>query len=458
MLKKITVFKCDTCKRSIELELDERRPYPLRCTITNKCPGIYKKINEKNSRSSLIPPVVFGLEDYIPRGSVNTVAPITVADPLVSLLSGNRQLVLAATKKKTIQNLQGTYDNWATESDYGGVAGAYVNDDPVFLFANDVYNPALTGQPTHPYQDHVLLLELYELAVNSTSYSEYYYVRKEGLTQISGQDDSLQRAVLRFEGGDNRNDTNKDNITVTVNGIEVPRIGSAEAIATGKYFMSMVTESGERAIKFVPSLTETSNAIKIYVYQRPVVLSDPDKVKTLVFRGLQDGDVKRTTNAWGDIAHIDINYQISPNGLIDRYLFTCTNLETTAASSELQTNNRYLVKSVKAIKSNGTVVPLDPTDVHLLIGQAPYSYVDKVTDLTLNLKEAIDQNNSIVLQYYQDEFGNDNLYTEQSNLADLVQHINILEYVDTSVIPNTGSEKVNQADTLISSKYIVGYV
>lgn len=458
MIKKITVFKCDTCKRSIELELDERRPYPHRCAITNKCPGIYKKIEEKNSRSSLIPPVVFGLDDYIPRGSNITVTPETVSDPLISLLSGNRQLVLAATKKKSIENLQGTTDNWAVENDYGGVNNAYVVEDPVFLYANDIYNANLSSQPTHPFHDHILLLELYELETNSSQFTEYYYLRKDGLTQISGQDDSLQRAVLRFEGGDNRNDKTKDNITVFVNGVEIPRVGSAEAISTGKYFMSIVSESGERAIKFIPTLTETSNAIKIYVYQKPALLSDPDKIKTLVFKGLLDNDKRRSTNAWGDVSQIDINYQLSPNGLVDRFLFTCTNLETTASSGELLTNNRYIVKSVKVIRSNGTVVVIDPTDVHLLIGQMPFSYVDKVTDLTLNLKEAIDQNNSIILQYYIDEFGNDNLYTEQSNLTDLVQHINILQYVDTSILPNAGAEKVNQSDTLISSKHIVGYV
>lgn len=458
MIKKITVFKCDTCKRSIELELDERRPYPNRCAITNKCPGIYKKIDEKNSRSSLIPPVVYGLEDYIPRGSSITEAPVAETDPLISLLSGSRQLVLAATSKSAIENLQNTFDSWAVENDYGGVGGAYVTADRVFLYGNDIYGLNGSAQPTHPYQDHVLLLELYELAVNSTSFAEYYFLRKDGLTQISGQDDSLQRAVLRFDGGDNRNDNNKDNITVTVNGIEVPRVGSAEAISTGKYFMSIVSDSGERAIKFVPSLTESSNAIKIYVYQKPELFSDPEKIKTLVFRGLLDNDAKRKTNTWGDVAEIQINYQVSPTGPIDRFLFTCDNLETTSTSGELESNNRYLVKSVKAIKSNGTVVVLDPTDVHLLIGQAPYSYVDKVTDLTLNLKEAIDQNNSIVLQYYLDEFGNDNIYTEYSNLADLVQNINILQTVDTSVIPNDGANKVNQSDTLISSKHIVGYV
>lgn len=458
MLKKITVFKCDSCKRSIELELDERRPYPLRCAITYKCPGIYKKIAEKNSRSSLIPPVVFGLQDYIPRGSVISEQPVSATDPLISVLAGDKQLVLAATSEKAIENIQGAFDNWATESNYGGINGSYVQDDPLFLYANDIYNPNIDTQPSNPYHDHVLLLELYELANNSTSYSEYYYVRKNGLTQISGQDDSLERAVLRFEGGDNRNDNVKDNITVTINGIELPRIGSAEALAQGKYFMSIITESGERAIKFVPALTESSNAIKIYVYQRAEILSDPEKIKTLVFKGLLDNDMRRSTNAWGNISQIEINYQQSPNGLVDRFLFTCTNLETIEASGELETNNRYIVKSVKAIKSNGTVVLLDPTDIHLLIGQSPYSYVDKVTDLTLNIKEAIEQNNSIILEYYLDEFGNDNLYTLQSNLSDLVQNINIIRYVDTTGIPNPGTTEVNQSDTLISSKYIVGYV
>ena len=451
MLNKITVFQCDSCKRQIELELDERRPYPSRCAITYKCPGLYKKVGEKNSRSTLFPPIIYGLQDYIQRGTVITNAPIVAPDPLTSLLAGNAQLVLAATSKATVLNVDGGYDNWADEVNSSG-------DPKVFLYANDVGNPAVSGQPTHPYQDHQLLLELYELPIQSTDFTEYYYLRKDNLTQISGQDDSLQRAVLRFVGGDNRGDSNKDNITVFVNGVEVPRIGSADAIATGKYFLSVISDSGERAIKFVPALTESSNAIKIYVYQKPAILTDPDKIKTLVFRGLSDNDSKRTTNSWGDTNHLNINYQISPSGSVDRFLYTNTGFETTDASGSLNSNNRYLVKSVKAIKANGTVVTLNPTDIHLLIGQAPYAYVDKVTDLTLNLAEAIDQTNSIILQYYPDEFGNINLYTEKSNLADLVEQITILEYADTSIIPNAGASEVNQADTLISSRFIVGYV
>ncbi len=457
MIKKITVFQCTECKRKIEMELDERRPYPLRCAITHKCSGIYKKIEEKNNRSSLTPPTVFGLQDYIPRGTPLNLKYKTKKEPLISVLSGNRQLMLAATSHKIIENNQGTYDSWAVESDYGGIADAYVVDDPIFLFENDIYNPTINTNQTHPIINNTILLELYELPIASTLYTEYYYFRKNSLTQISGQDNSAQQSVLRFNGGDNRTDPNKDNITVTVNGVEIPRIGSTEASLTGTYFMSIISDSGEHAIKFVPALSETNNAIKIYVYQRPKLFSDPERIKTLVFHSLPDNNQERTLNSWGDVAQIDINYQLSPNGKVDRFLYLCSNFETTNNSSELEINNQYIVKSVKAIKSNGRTVILDPTDIHLLIGQTPFSYYDKVKNLTLNLKNAIDQSNSVILQYYTDEFGNDNLFTEQNKLTNLIQNINITKNINTAFIPSGGESKVNQSNTIISSKYIVGY-
>lgn len=453
MLNKITVFQCDTCKRQIELELDDNRPYPSRCAITYKCPGLYNKVGEKNSRSTLFPPIVYGLQDYIPRGSTITVIPDDPANPLVSILAGTNQLVLAASSKETIQSADAipTYDNWAVENVNSAVT-------PLFLYAPDVANPTNTSPPKHPGLDNVLLLELYQLDIQSTAFTEYYFLRPGPISQISGSDDSTTHSVLRFNGGDNLNDTNLDNITVFVNGVEVPRINSAEATETGKYFMSVISGSGEHSIKFVPTLVSTSNVIKIYVYKKPALLTDPTKIITLVFRGQPDNAVSRSSNSWGDTTRVTIDYQLSSSGVIDRFLYTCNNFETLPASPSLILNNRYLVKDVKAIRSTGAIVQLDPDDIHLLFGQSPYSFVDKVADLTLNMKEAINADSSTILQFNEDEFGNINIYTELNNLSNMVDDVKGVEFVDTSILVNSGASIVNQEDTIISSKYIIGYV
>jgi hypothetical protein len=450
MLRKITVFQCDTCNRQIELELDERRPYPLRCSITYKCPGIYKKITEKNSRSTLFPPIVYGLQDYIQRGSEITLVPVVESDPLVSVLAGKHQLVLGAMKKETIESSPGQYDNWATEPFWDVTSNQYINDLPyrqMFLYGSDITNPNVTGQQTHPFQDHKILLELYELPLNSTEFKEYYFLKDSNTTQISGQDDSLFKSVLRF------NET--DNIVVTINGISLPRYN--QYLSQSQYFIPIISNSGERAIKFVPTLTDSSNAIKIYVYQKIETFKDPSKVRTLIFKGMSDNDQNRSTNSWGDVTHIDINNPSSDTGKIDRFLFTCTEFEVTETSEPLTINNRYLIKSIKAIKYTGQVVILNPKDIHLLLGQSPYSYSDKTLDLTLNMNDAINSPNGIILQYIQDEHGNDNLYVEKSSLCNLVEAINILETVNSEIIPNSGFTEVNEIDSLISSKYIIGY-
>jgi hypothetical protein len=139
-------------------------------------------------------------------------------------------------------------------------------------------------------------------------------------------------------------------------------------------------------------------------------------------------------------------------------LYTCSNLEVLPETQPLTLNYRYLVRSVKAIQANGGQVTLSPNEIHLIFGQPPYSFTDKVKDLSLNIANAINPENGIILEYFQDELGNDNLYVYKNMLSHLVDDINILEKIDPLFQDNPGAKEVNQTDTLISSKYIIGYV
>jgi hypothetical protein len=442
MINKITVFECDTCKRQIELEVKDSRPYPTRCAITYKCPGLYKKMGTKNSRSTLFPPIVYGVQDYIQRGTVITKVAPEEPNPLIPLLSGNRQLVLAATSK-LIEFNGAVNDAWATEKTLRSDV-----DPKIFLYDPDTDNALLLDHPKHPMQDHIIWLELYELDVETTAFSEFYFLEKENASQVYGPDDSTNHEILRFSSA--------DNIVITVNGVEIPRYNGSPQ---DRYFKIRADDNNipENAIKFIPSFSESSNAVKIYVYKTPT-FTNQSKIKTLVFKGLPDNDINRSISSWGDMSRVEINFQESPAGVVDRFLFTCVNFEVLPDTQPLSLNYRYIVKAIKAVRDNGSVVDLDPQDIHLLFGQPPFSFTDKVKDLTLSIDAAMNLSNGIILQYFQDESGNDALYVYKNDLAHLIDDINILEKVDDILLNNVAATQVNQADTLISSKYIIGYV
>lgn len=43
-MPKIDIYKCNTCKRTIEIDQDFKRPFISKCTITMNCVGELSKI------------------------------------------------------------------------------------------------------------------------------------------------------------------------------------------------------------------------------------------------------------------------------------------------------------------------------------------------------------------------------------------------------------------------------
>jgi hypothetical protein len=428
MLNSVTVFECNTCKRRVEIVLDPKRPNPVRCSITYKCPGKYTKVKTKNSKSFLFTPIITGVQDYIPRGTpIPEIIPEPI-NPLISLLAGSDQLVLAATYKK---------NNYIVDNvrEQDGIS----NPDGTEIIEKNIFPLPESGHPDR-LNFNTLTLELYELDTNVTEFTEFYFIRKINTRQIAGIDDSDNNLMMRFQAG-------VDTIKVFVNGVEWPQYD--DTVYQDKYFTAG-SSAVENYITFQPALSGTSNTIKILVQKPLLIKEDSSKIKRLVFSGLDGIETARTTNSWGDTTAVSVSDVNSSELDLHRFLYTSSGLR----ESGLNFNYRYIIRRVAS--SGAAAKYLDLKDVHLLFAKDPYSYVDKVSDLSLNLQTAID--NSAILQFYEDPYGNANLFVDKDHITNLVEETKILETVDVSIQPNSGSNKVTHTDTVISSKYIIGYV
>ncbi len=418
-IQKITVFECDTCRRQIELELDDKRPYPSRCNITNKCPGLLTAKTTKRARSELFPPIVFGLEDYIQRGTAQDLTREAQPTALISLMAGISSMSLAALKVST--------DGLNLINDV--IINDVVTVDQS-LFDNLTDTTSQSGELDYAESSRVTItLELFELDDSSIEFTEYYFVQNGITQQISGSDDSDARLLLRFSVD--------DTIRVIVNGIELVRDTD---------FTAEILNTGIHAITFTPLLTSSLNIIRTLVYTNPADITDPtsERIKTIQFSGRDLAAESRSNDCWGDALEVEINNE-------KRLVLTCESI------SSLTLNSRYQLRGAFAISPvNGNIqYELSPEKLFFLFGDNPYSFIDKSSDVVLNLKEAIDQR--IQFQYIQDSLGNATLQTEITNLTDLAKRIITSKKASSTIINDADDETYHQ-NTNISSKYIIGHV
>jgi hypothetical protein len=417
-MRKITVFGCDTCKREIELEIANDRPYPVRCNITNKCPGLLSAVEQRSSRTELFPPIVYGLQDYIPRGTKISTPTAADPNPNVPLMTGLNSMSIAALElngaffSETVFDLNGNkvtkdlFDNQLNIDDPKGSRFDYASSESIRVS-----------------------LELYELGVDNTTFTEFYYVRGTSTQEVSGIDESPDRLLLRFNLD--------DNIRVTVNGSELTR---------NVDFNAVIRPTGERAVVFTPLLSDESNIIRVLVYKEPVDITDPNSpnIRVLDFVGIADGNVKRQEYSWGDSLVVEVDGRA-------KQVLTCNDL------SGLELNNRYQVRGAYVISpvlgNKKYYLVLDK--LYLLIADFPYAFVDKSRDLLFSLKTASE--NAYQLEYVPDVLNNAALQTTQSDLTNLAVPVKITKKSDTTLLHDANDQK-NFQNTNISSKHIIGYV
>lgn len=417
-MPKITVFECDTCKRQIELELADDRPYPARCNITYKCPGLLQAKRQRNVRTELFPPIVYGLQDYIQRGSEIQFATDVDEDKNISLLSGINYLSIAAL---TVSG------NFFVEDVFAADGVTIVPNQPIF---NNPIN--IDDGSTYGYANSEIIkvvLELYELGVENTAFTEFYYAESGNTQQVSGIDDSPDRLLLRF--------SLDDQIRVNVNGNKLVR--DVDFVAT-------ISSVGEQLISFTPILTDGLNIINVLVYKEPIDIanSNSPNIRELEFIGLAEGNVARQSCAWGDVLEAQVNGT-------NRLVMYCLD------QSALQQDNRYQVRAayVTSPVDQNKKYYLSLSKVYLLFGDYPYAFVDKSKDIVFNLNTAAV--NSYQLEYIVDELNNITLFTPQSNLTNLTISVKTIRKGDTSLFDDADTQ-TNHENTNITSRYIIGYV
>lgn len=91
-------YKCDTCHREIETELDPFRPDLNKCNITYRCEGKLSKTGETRLRSELVPLPQAGLDNWRKRG-VEAIAELVEAAPVwVTALSSDNYIAIAVKR------------------------------------------------------------------------------------------------------------------------------------------------------------------------------------------------------------------------------------------------------------------------------------------------------------------------------------------------------------------------
>lgn len=326
--KRFAVYQCSSCTRQIEIQQDPTSPGPTRCNITYKCPGTLSLVTTRSVRTELFPPVVFGLQDYIQRGTtLATVTPAAVViDANLMNSGGNGSLSIAAIRK----DVSGRTNHFYTMN----TAGARVYTETT------VFNPAQLPVITQ------FTLNLYQLTSGILSYNRYLYNRGSNTQFVQGADDSAQSVNLRF--------TSANKVRVFINGIE---------LASTAFDVSVPNQ-----VTFTPLLTGTSNVIEIFVYQDITTAISNASLIPLTFSQLNTGNTTslalRDVNAWGDSGSVTIEG-------VERFILYCTNIGALGASGS------YGIASAYTTSETGVVAQIDPRELVLLIGYAPYGFSDK---------------------------------------------------------------------------------
>lgn len=401
---RFTVYRCDVCSRQIELESEPARPDPQRCTITYKCTGHLIVIGGRNSRSELFPPVVFGLTDYIQRGTVIAQRAALQPTPQVNLLTADNQLTLAGVFKR-----------------FDGVDYFFSVVDKDGNVVDLELTTALDRIPSSATQ---LALQLFEVTPQFLNYSQFTYGRGANTQVVQGPDDSPSRLVLRF--------TSTDNVQVFVNGVQLES--------------SQFDRTVDNVITFTPLLTDSSNVIQVFIYQDIDTLISSSTFYPVSFRALAEqvtADVgQRSVNAWGDV------YSATLAGYERLLMFS-------QGFNSLAPGLRYGLAQVTAVGPlQPTPFEVRATDLNLLLATDPFAFEDKNLRALANLDSLA--TGDAQLQLTQDvASGKYSLACDETLLTSTFEPISVAP-ADAPTLTNANRSETSQVATQVTNPFILG--
>lgn len=409
---KYIIYKCDVCSRQTELELDGNRPDPLRCNITEKCRGKFSRVGERSVREFLFTPIVPGLSDYIPRGTVINPAPqLVVPNPItVFTASGTGIIALSGVQRSSTSTPIVGYPSGHTEFSIKNESGTKIVLENV---------PIATIDP----QTSSIRAVLFEISAELLTSSKYTYVISGPASIVSGQDNSPESKNLRF--------TEANKIVVYANGIELSNTAYDRSI--------------DNQITFTPTIYDSNNVIEVFVYKDISVAIGNSKQVVLEFNSLVptviDSAALRELDCWGNYSSVKINS-------IERFTLFCTDL------SQLNINKSYGLAYFEVTSIDSTIHKVKSSEVFILLGKEPFAFRDKELYAYLSGTSLVDLQS--ILTYKQSAASGELLLsvdetsiTQVFNPLILTNPIETLNSITTVSTSLPGSENLNQ-------KYILG--
>jgi hypothetical protein len=332
---KVYKYRCNKCERTVELVSDNRRPDPSRCVITEQCRGTLDPLGSRRGDRARLTTPVAELVDRIPRGTTVSITE-AAADPTLVTLStfNNMNGLTIAGPRRTVVGAEAIY----SLQDSAGVSFELERRPATAIYEG---------------LSHINMM-VYELTAAVLSSQKYTYTFRSIAQLIEGIDSSKEQRLLRFGS--------LDTLKVLVNGIE---------LSPAAYDRTQ----GD-SIRLTPSITAAEIIIDVYVFKNRAQLITEVSLIKLVFKALTDTIAidrdLRSGCAWGDIARLT-----TPDSN-ERALLFCTDLKG------LEQRKTYSVARFEAVNTGGGVRVISPSEIWMLLSDAPHSFIDKRLDEVIN--------------------------------------------------------------------------
>ena len=402
------VYRCDVCDRELEVELDSKRPDPIRCNITFGCRGKLSRIGVRSAKRFLSTPPVPGLRDFIPRGTqtVATSPAVTLNPITIFTASGDGIITMSLLRVST----SGGTTAFSTY-DVNNVAVQIEN-------ISSSYQLSLTSK---------IQMVLFEISPELLISNKYIYVISGPVQIVSGQDDSPEGHNLRF--------TSANQLSVFVNGIKLDA--------------SAYDRSVNDQITFTPEIYDTNNVVEVFVYKDLTSAISTSSHVTLEFKSLVPSIAAdlalRNLNCWGDYGSTVIDG-------VERVNLFCTDL------SGLNQDKSYGVAWVLATSAiDASIHTVRPDEIFILLGREPFAFSDKELHAYLTGDTLI--TGQAVMSYKQSQATgllqlsvNDSMITQVYDPIKTARRISQTTLTSATTVPGTALEGTEQ----LKPKYIVG--
>lgn len=394
------IYKCDTCARETEKQLDSRRPDPNRCNITLNCRGKLSRVGERPVKKFLFPSTSSSLNDWRQRGTPKGPEAASTEEEQISLFCANdgSGIVISALHRRSS----------------GPNSVFYTTDADGAELVTEA--PSSIAYPVESAGNVVM----YEIAPELVKYKKYSYLVNTTVQNVRGPDNSAEKNNLRFSSG--------DKLKVYVNGVE---------LAPEEYDASSVANE----IIFTPMITTITNLVEIVVYEDITIAVTAENTVRLPVFFMKVGDPARGKYCWGDTTMVNVDGQ-------DRFCFFCNDL------SSLLPGRSYGLVGLEMRDSTGMYRSVAPTEWSFMLGKHPFGFVDKDLHAYAKAASLVDLNAENVLSFRNSSLtGVPELTTAASGITQVFAPIKLV-----GVVPATESSPVNppEGTATLKRKFTLG--